>query len=67
MASCGPKPLRAAVRRAADGILLIRNIDELAAEPQAQLLRFIRSFETSLSAEKPSRPSLPLPGDLHRA
>jgi DNA-binding NtrC family response regulator len=46
--------LRAAVRRAADGILLIRNIDELAAEPQAQLLRFIRSFETSLSAERTS-------------
>ena len=45
--------LRSAVRRAADGILLIRNIDELAAEPQAQLLRFIRSFETSLSGEKP--------------
>jgi DNA-binding NtrC family response regulator len=44
--------LRAAVRRAAEGVLLIRNIDELAAEPQAQLLRYIRSFETSLSAEK---------------
>ena len=41
-----------AVRRAADGVLLIRNIDELAAEPQAQLLRYIRAFETSLSAEK---------------
>ena len=49
-----PEPLRAAIRRAADGILLIRNIDELAADPQAQLLRFIRAFETSLSAEKPS-------------
>ena len=34
------------------GVLLIRNIDELAAEPQAQLLRYIRSFETSLSADK---------------
>ena len=44
--------LRAAVRRAAEGVLLIRNIDELAAEPQAQLLRYIRAFETSLSAEK---------------
>jgi DNA-binding NtrC family response regulator len=44
--------LRIAVRRAADGVLLIRNIDELAAEPQAQLLRYIRAFETSLSAEK---------------
>ena len=40
------------MRRAAEGVLLIRNIDELAAEPQAQLLRYIRSFETSLSAEK---------------
>src|SRR5271156_6105052 len=48
-----PEPLRAAVRRAADGILLVRNIDELAAEPQSQLLRYIRSFETLLSAEKP--------------
>jgi DNA-binding NtrC family response regulator len=46
------EPLRAAVRRAGDGVLLIRNIDELAAEPQAQLLRYIRSFETSLPAEK---------------
>ena len=44
--------LRAAVRRAGEGVLLIRNIDELAAAPQAQLLRYIRSFETSLSAEK---------------
>jgi DNA-binding NtrC family response regulator len=48
-----PEPLRAAVRRAADGILLLRNIDELGAEPQGQLLRYIRSFETLLSAEKP--------------
>jgi DNA-binding NtrC family response regulator len=44
--------LRVAVRRAGEGVLLIRNIDELAAAPQAQLLRYIRSFETSLSAEK---------------
>jgi DNA-binding NtrC family response regulator len=44
--------LRSAVRRAAEGVLLIRNIDELTAEPQAQLLRYIRSFETSLSADK---------------
>src|SRR5271154_13822 len=29
-----PEPLRAAVRRAADGVLLIRNIDELGVEPQ---------------------------------
>ncbi len=48
-----PEPLRAAVRRAAEGVLLIRNIDELAAEAQVQLLRYIRSFETALSAEKP--------------
>jgi DNA-binding NtrC family response regulator len=47
-----PEPLRAALRRAADGILLLRSIDELAAEPQGQLLRFIRSFETALSGEK---------------
>ncbi len=52
--------LRAALRRAADGILLIRNIDELAAEPQAQLLRYIRSFETSISAEKPGPLSSPV-------
>lgn len=56
------EPLRAAVRRAAEGVLLIRNIDELAAEPQAQLLRYIRSFETSLSAEKPG--ALPCPSQL---
>lgn len=48
-----PEPLRAAVRRAAEGVLLIRNIDELGAEAQVQLLRYIRSFETALSAEKP--------------
>jgi DNA-binding NtrC family response regulator len=48
-----PEPLRAAVRRAAEGVLLIRNIDELAADAQMQLLRYIRSFETALSAEKP--------------
>jgi DNA-binding NtrC family response regulator len=47
-----PEPLRAAVRRAADGVLLIRNIDELTAEAQVQLLRYIRSFETSLATEK---------------
>jgi DNA-binding NtrC family response regulator len=46
------EPLKAAARRAADGVLLIRNIDELTAESQAHLLRYIRSFETSLSAEK---------------
>jgi DNA-binding NtrC family response regulator len=57
-----PDPLRAAVRRAADGILLLRNIDELAAEPQGQLLRYIRSFETSLSAEKPG--VLPSPSQV---
>jgi two-component system, NtrC family, response regulator HydG len=48
------EPLRAAIRRAGEGVLLIRNIDELAAEPQAQLLRYIRAFETSFSAEKPA-------------
>src|ERR1700761_2050493 len=53
------EPLRTAVRRAADGVLLIRNIDELAAEPQAQLLRYIRSFETSHSGEKPGTPTSP--------
>jgi DNA-binding NtrC family response regulator len=47
-----PEPLRAAVRRAADGVLLIRNIDELTAEAQVQLLRYIRSFETSLSEKQ---------------
>jgi DNA-binding NtrC family response regulator len=52
-----PEPLRAAIRRAADGILLIRNIDELAADPQAQLLRFIRSFETSLAEKSSALPS----------
>jgi DNA-binding NtrC family response regulator len=56
------EPLRAATRRAADGVLLIRNIDELAAEPQAQLLRHIRSFETSLAQEKP--PAQPGPMQL---
>src|ERR1700761_2355498 len=56
------EPLRAAIRRAAEGVLLIRNIDELAAEPQAQLLRYIRAFETSLSAEKPA--AQPSPAQL---
>jgi DNA-binding NtrC family response regulator len=54
--------LRSAVRRAAEGVLLICNIDELAAEPQAQLLRHIRAFETSLSAEKPA--AQPSPAQL---
>jgi two-component system, NtrC family, response regulator HydG len=53
------EPLRGAVRKAAEGVLLIRNIDELAAEPQAQLLRYIRSFETSLSADKPGASGSP--------
>lgn len=57
-----PEPLRAAIRRAGDGVLLIRNIDELTAEPQAQLLRYIRSFETSLSADKPG--ALPSPSQV---
>ncbi len=48
-----PEALRSALRRAADGILLVRNIDELEAESQGQLLRYIRTFETALSAEKP--------------
>jgi DNA-binding NtrC family response regulator len=56
------EPLRAAVRRAAEGVLLIRNIDELAAEPQTELLRYIRSFETSLSGDKPG--SQPSPAQL---
>ena len=42
----------AAARKAADGVLLIRNVDELGAEPQAQLLRYIRSFEMLLTQEK---------------
>jgi two-component system response regulator HydG len=57
-----PEALRAAIRRAGDGVLLIRNIDELAAEPQLQLLRYIRSFETSLSTEKPG--ALPSPSQV---
>ena len=57
-----PEPFRAAVRRAADGILLFRNIDELAAEAQGQLLRYIRSFETALTAEKPG--ILPSPSQV---
>jgi DNA-binding NtrC family response regulator len=48
------EPLRSAIRRASEGVLLIRNIDELASEPQAQLLRYIRAFETSLATEKPA-------------
>ena len=54
-----PEALRAAIRRAGDGVLLIRNIDELAAEPQAQLLRYIRSFEASLATEKSGAFSAP--------
>jgi DNA-binding NtrC family response regulator len=54
--------LRAAIRRAAEGVLLIRNIDALAAEPQAQLLRHIRAFETSLSGETPA--AQPCPAQL---
>src|SRR5580704_8177503 len=57
-----PEPLRAAVRRAADGVLLLRNIDELTADHQGQLLRYIRSFETVLAAEKPG--VLPSPSQV---
>ncbi len=57
-----PEALRAAIRRAGDGVLLIRNIDELGAEPQAHLLRYIRSFEASLSTEKPG--ALPSPSQV---
>jgi DNA-binding NtrC family response regulator len=57
-----PEPLRAAVRRAADGVLLLRNIDELTADHQGQLLRYIRSFETALAAEKPG--VLPSPSQV---
>jgi DNA-binding NtrC family response regulator len=57
-----PEALRAAIRRAGDGVLLIRNIDELAAEPQAQLLRYIRAFEASLATEKPG--ALPAPAQV---
>ena len=56
------EPLRAAVRRAADGVLLLRNIDELTADHQGQLLRYIRSFETALAAEKPG--VLPSPSQV---
>ncbi len=44
--------LREATARAADGVLLLRNVDELTHEAQGHLLRFIRSFEASLSQEK---------------
>jgi DNA-binding NtrC family response regulator len=57
-----PEALRAAIRRAADGVLLLRNIDELGADPQVQLLRYIRSFETALSNEKPG--ALPSPSQV---
>jgi DNA-binding NtrC family response regulator len=53
------EPIRGAIRRAADGLLLIRNIDELAIEPQGQLLRYIRSFETALLPDKPGAPASP--------
>ena len=57
-----PEALRAAIRRAADGVLLIRNIDELASEPQLQLLRYIRSFETAASADRQG--ALPSPSQV---
>jgi DNA-binding NtrC family response regulator len=44
--------LRGALRRSAGGTLLVRNIDELAAEPQGRLLHYIRTFETAHYAEK---------------
>ncbi len=44
--------LRHAVKRAADGMLFIRNIDDLRPEQQTQLLRFIRAFETTLAPGK---------------
>ena len=57
-----PEALRTAIRRAGDGMLLIRNIDDLGPEPQAQLLRYIRSFEASLTAEKSG--ALPAPAQV---
>ena len=53
-----PEPLRAAVRRAADGVLLLRNIDELTAEAQVQLLRYIRSLKLRCPP-KSKAPSIP--------
>ena len=41
--------LASAAERAAQGLLLIRGIDELAAPHQVRLLRFIRSFETRIA------------------
>jgi two-component system response regulator AtoC len=51
----GPRGERllAAVERAAQGIVLLRGIDELNSGQQTQLLRFIRSFETSISLGEP--------------
>jgi DNA-binding NtrC family response regulator len=51
--------MRNAIRKAGDGLLLIRNIDELAGEQQGQLLRYIRSFETSLLPDKQAASSCP--------
>ena len=42
-------PLAGALERAANGTLLLRGIDELSSVRQTQLLRFIRSFETTLA------------------
>jgi len=41
--------LSGAVERAAQGLLLIRGIDELSLPHQTRLLRFIRSFETTIA------------------
>ncbi len=55
------EPLRAAIRRATDGVLLIRNIDELGTEAQGHLLRFIRWFEMQLPQERAAMSNTPAP------
>lgn len=56
--SRGPE-LSSAMERAAQGVLLIRGIDELAAGQQTQLLRLIRSFETSIALGDSTAAHLP--------
>lgn len=53
--------LRGCARKAADGLLLLRNVDALGPEAQGHLLRFIRTFETQLSQEKPVAQQAPAP------
>jgi DNA-binding NtrC family response regulator len=58
-AQTGPDSLASAVERSVQGLLLLRGIDELTTAQQAELIRFIRAFETEFSLGNTSSQQFP--------